>query len=86
MAPVVIVKTDGLFAALVLSSHEFRAYIPLGWGSGFIGLGLTWFLHGSDIGTDPDVFIGWENETKMPFFYMNYAALYVSSRLCMCLS
>ena len=54
------------------------AYIPLGWGSGFIGLGLTWFMYGSDIGTDPDVFIGWENETKMPFFYMNYAALYVS--------
>ena len=53
------------------------AYIPLGWGSGFICLGLTWFMYGSDIGTDPDVFIGWENETKMPFFYMNYAALYV---------
>ena len=81
-----IVKTDVMFAALVLSSHIFRAYIPLGWGSGFIGLGLTWFLHGSDIGTDPDVFIGWENETKMPFFYMNYAALYVRSRLNMCLS
>jgi len=51
------------------------AYIPLGWGAGLIGLGLTWYLHGTDVGTDPDVFIGWENETKMPFFIMNYVAL-----------
>jgi len=57
------------------------AYIPLGWASGFIGLGLTWFMYGSDIGTDPDVFIGWENETKMPFFYMNFTALYVGMLL-----
>ena len=54
------------------------AYIPLGWGAGLIGLGLTWYQHGSDVGTDPDVFIGWENDTKMPFFIMNYVALGVS--------
>ena len=54
------------------------AYIPMGWGAGLIGLGLTWYLHGSDVGTDPDVFIGWENDTKMPFFIMNYVALGVS--------
>jgi len=52
------------------------AYIPIGWGAGLIGLGVTWFLYGHDVGTDPDVFIGWENETKMPFFYMNYFALW----------
>ena len=54
------------------------AYIPIGWGAGFIGLGLTWVLYGNDVGTDPNCFIGWENETKLPFFYMNYAALGVS--------
>merc|ERR1719228_2574239 len=52
------------------------ACIPIGWGAGLIGLGVTWFLYGHDVGTDPDVFIGWENETKMPFFYMNYLALW----------
>jgi hypothetical protein len=55
------------------------AYIPLGWGAGFVGLGFTWFMYGSDIGTDPNVFIGWDNETKLPFLIMNYAALGVSS-------
>jgi len=53
------------------------AYIPLGYAAGFIGLGVTWFLYGKDVGTDPDVFIGWENETKMPFFIMNDTALWV---------
>jgi len=53
-------------------------YIPLGWGAGFIGLGLTWFMYGADIGTDPNCFIGWENETKLPFFIMNYVALGVA--------
>jgi len=57
------------------------AYIPIGWGSGFIGLGVTWFFYGHDVGTDPDVFIGWENETKMPFFYMNYVALWTGLAL-----
>merc|ERR1712106_761108 len=52
------------------------AYIPIGWGAGFLGLGATWFFYGNDIGTDPDVFIGWENETNMPSFYMNYFALW----------
>ena len=52
------------------------AYIPIGWGAGLLGLGVTWLLHGHDVGTDPDVFIGWENETKMPFFIMNYFALW----------
>jgi len=51
------------------------AYIPLGWGPGFIGLGVTWYLYGADVGTDPNVFIGWENETKIPFLSMNYFAL-----------
>ena len=55
------------------------AYIPLGWGAGFVGLGFTWFMYGSDIGTDPNVFIGWENATKLPFLIMNYAALGVST-------
>jgi hypothetical protein len=54
------------------------AYIPLGWGPGFIGLGVTWYLYGADVGTDPNVFIGWENETKIPFLSMNYFALGVS--------
>jgi hypothetical protein len=54
------------------------AYIPLGWSAGFIGLGFTWYMYGSDIGTDPNVFIGWQNETKLPFLILNYAALGVS--------
>merc|ERR1719341_1325750 len=57
------------------------AYIPIGWGAGLIGLGVTWFMYGHDVGTDPDVFIGWENETKMPFFYMNYVALWTGLAL-----
>ena len=79
---------SGSYFQLMEAFAEFRAitagiiggktmaYIPIGWGMGFIGLGVTWFLHGGDIGTDPDVFIGWENETKMPFFYLNYLALW----------
>ena len=59
-------------------------YIPLGWGAGFIGLGLTWFLYGADVGTDPNVFIGWENETKMPFLLMNYFALGVGLQFLKC--
>lgn len=81
---------SGSYFQLLEAFAEFRAitagivggktmaYIPLGWGAGFIGLGLTWYLYGSDIGTDPNVFIGWENETKMPFLIMNYVALWVS--------
>ena len=57
------------------------AYLPVGWGAGFLCLGFTWYQYGNDIGTDPNVFIGWENETKMPFLIMNYAALGVSSKL-----
>jgi hypothetical protein len=51
------------------------AYIPMGWGVGFFGLGLTWYMYGSDVGTDPNVFIGWGNETKLPFLILNYIAL-----------
>ena len=80
----------GSYFQLMEAFAEFRAitggiiggktacYIPLGWGPGFIGLGLTWYLYGTDVGTDPNVFIGWENETKMPFLIMNYFALGVS--------
>jgi hypothetical protein len=55
------------------------AYIPMGWGVGFFGLGLTWYMYGSDVGTDPNVFIGWENETKLPFLILNYIALGVGN-------
>ena len=81
---------SGSYFQLMEAFAEFRAitagivggktwaYIPFGWGAGFIGLGYTWFEYGMDVGTDPNVFIGWENETKMPFLIMNYAALVVS--------
>jgi len=81
---------SGSYFQLMEAYAEFRAitagiiggktlcYVAIGWGTGFIGLGVTWFLYGNDIGTDPDVFIGWENETKMPFFYMNWAALWTA--------
>ena len=79
---------SGSYFQLMEAFAEFRAitggiiggktwaYIPMGWGMGFIGLGVTWFFYGMDIGTDPDVFIGWENDTKMPFFYLTYLALW----------
>ena len=78
---------SGSYFQLMEAFAEFRAitagivggktaaYIPIGWGMGFIGLGYTWLEYGADVGTDPNVFIGWENDTKMPFLAMNYVAL-----------
>ena len=82
---------SGSYFQLMEAFAEFRAitagivggktaaYIPIGWGAGFIGLGYTWYEYGADVGTDPNVFIGWENDTKMPFLIMNYVALGVST-------
>ena len=48
-----------------------KAYAFIGWGLPTVLLGLTWFLHGNDIGTDPECFIGWESQTKFPqYSYM----------------
>ena len=48
-----------------------KAYAFIGWGLPTVLLGLTWFLHGNDIGTDPECYIGWESQTKFPqYSYM----------------
>ena len=55
-----------------------KAYACLGWGIPVILLGLTWFLYGNDIGTDPECFIGWEAQTKLPNFAYSFACSAVS--------
>ncbi len=44
-------------------------YLPCAYGLPFVNLGITIYLYGDDYGTDPRTFIGWNNETKMVFFY-----------------
>ena len=38
------------------------------WGAPLFNLGYTIFAHHFDYGTDPHAMIGWENQTKIPFF------------------
>jgi hypothetical protein len=45
------------------------SYIPMGYGAPMINLGVTLYMVGKDYGTDPRAIIGWENDTKMFFFY-----------------
>lgn len=45
-------------------------YIFLAYGIPFLNVGITYYLHGEDYGTDPRAFIGWLNETKLIFFYL----------------
>ena len=40
------------------------------------------FLHGDDYGRDPRAFIGWDNETKLIFFYQMLGAASISVVLC----
>ena len=56
-----------------------KAYACLGWGIPVILLGLTWFLYGNDIGTDPECFIGWEAQTKLPNFAYSFTCSAVST-------
>ena len=58
------------------------AYIPLGYGLPFLNLGATLYTAGKDYGTDPRCMIGWENETKMIFFYGMLPGIFVSTLLC----
>ena len=58
------------------------AYIPLGYGLPFLNLGATLYTAGKDYGTDPRCVIGWENETKMIFFYGMLPGIFVSTLLC----
>ena len=58
------------------------AYIPLGYGLPFLNLGATLYCAGKDYGTDPRCMIGWENETKMIFFYGMLPGIFVSTLLC----
>ena len=54
------------------------AYIPIGYGIPFINVGLTFFCYGGDYGTEPWAFLGWQNDTKMIFFYNMIGAIVVS--------
>ena len=58
------------------------AYIPLGYGLPLINLGATLYHAGKDYGTDPRCVIGWENETKMIFFYGTLPCIFISTLLC----
>lgn len=58
------------------------AYIPLGYGLPFLNLGATLYMAGKDYGTDPRCMIGWENETKMIFFYGMLPGIFISTLLC----
>lgn len=53
-------------------------YVPLAYGLPFINLGLSIFFYDEDYGRDPRVFIGWENETRMSFFYGQWPLVFVS--------
>ena len=62
----------------IIGGHT-KQYVCLGWGLPMILLGYIWYRHGLDIGTDPRCFIGWENETKYPYFVYTYTGCGVSN-------
>jgi hypothetical protein len=55
------------------------AYCMLSYGFPIVNVGLTMVLYGDDYGKDPRCFIGWENDTKNVFFYMQLGIVVVSS-------
>ena len=55
------------------------AYLPMGYGAPFVNVGLTIYLYGRDYGTEPWVFLGWENDTKWTFFYQMGPTVIVST-------
>ncbi len=59
------------------SSYAFFSY-----GTSLILFGLTLYLYPEDYGRDPRAFIGWENDTKRPFFF----SICICSGLCLLLS
>ena len=52
-----------------ITGGKTSSYICIGYGCPLLNLGYTIFMHGNDYGTDPRAFIGWANQTKMPFLY-----------------
>lgn len=57
---------------------KLMGYIPLAYGLPFINIGTTIYIYADDYGRDPRAFIGWENETKWVFFYLQWPLTFVS--------
>ena len=74
-------KSDVLRRAVTVGiiGGKTWAYIPLGYGAPFLNLGATLYCAGKDYGTDPRCMIGWENETKMIFFYGLLPGIFIST-------
>ncbi len=80
------------FSLLAESFATFRAitggiiggktlgYVPLIYGGPMIDIGVSMYLYGNDYGRDPRAFIGWDNETKLVFFYAMLTATWVKIR------
>lgn len=45
------------------------SYVCISLGLPMLALGMSMHVYGSDYGTDPRAFLGWNNETKWLFFY-----------------
>ena len=56
------------------------SYIPLGYGAPLLDIGITLYMRGKDYGTDPRAFVGWENDTKMLFFYSMLPTILVTKQ------
>ena len=54
------------------------SFTAISFGAAAFNLGATLHWHGHDLGTDPEAFIGWDNETKLSFFYGILTVLAVS--------
>ncbi len=53
------------------------SYILVCYGLPLFDVGLTMYLYGDDYGRDPRCFIGWENDTKHVFFFLQMATIAV---------
>ncbi|XP_059078438.1 uncharacterized protein LOC131876911 [Tigriopus californicus] len=51
---------------------KLMSYVPIVYGLPFINIGTTIYIYADDYGRDPRAFIGWENETKWVFFYLQW--------------
>ncbi len=60
------------------------AFIFVSYGLPILNVGITFFFFGSNYGTDPRCFIGWENDVKMVFFYFILPVLGVRVNTLIC--
>ena len=63
-------ETVALFRGITegITGGKTAGYIFIGHGIPIINVGLTIFLYHVDYGRHPQGFIGWANDTKLPFF------------------